>query len=61
VGGVKQLRQRSFKKGVALFELQSRKTAEEIAEGLYEQKFKKFRLDIVDVSGKTLTVRLEKK
>ena len=61
VGGVKQLQQRSFRKGVALFELQSRKTAEEIAEGLYEQKFRKFNLDIEDISGKTLTVRLQKK
>ena len=60
VGGVKQLRQRSFNKGVALFELHSRKTPEEIAEGLYAQKFKKFSIEIEKVSGKRLTLKLER-
>ena len=60
VSGVKQLKQRSFRKGVALFEFQSRKSAAQIAESLYEQKFKKFSLEIEDVSSKTLTVSLEK-
>lgn len=58
VGGIKQLRQRSFRKGVALFELQSRKTTEEIAEGIYLQKFQKFSVEIEDISSKTLTLKL---
>ncbi|MCZ6557910.1 MAG: hypothetical protein O7A69_09060 [SAR324 cluster bacterium] len=61
VGGVSSLRQRSYKNKVALFELQTRKTAGEIAEGLYEQQFKKFELEIEDVSAKTLTVSLTKR
>jgi hypothetical protein len=60
VGGVKQVRQRSFKKGVALFELQTRKSAEQIAESLFKVKFQKFSLDIEDVSAKALTVSLRK-
>ena len=59
VGGVKQLRQRSFKKGVALFELQSRKTAEQLAEGIYAQKFQKFSVEIEDISSKKLVLKLE--
>ncbi len=61
VGGVTGLQQRSYKNRTALFELQTRKTAGEIAEGLYEQKFKKFTLDIQDVSAKTLTVSVSRR
>lgn len=61
VGGVKQLRQRYFKNGVALFELQSRKNTGEIAEGLYSQRFKKFSLKVQKITGKKLTLKLERK
>ena len=35
-------------------------TPEEIAEGLYAQKFKKFSIEIEKVSGKRLTLKLER-
>ena len=61
IAGVKQVTQRSFKKGVALIELKARGTTEEIAESLYTTEFAKFSLEVEDISGKRLTVSLVKK
>ena len=61
ISGVKQVIQRSYSKGVALIELKARATTEEVAESLYTAEFAKFSLEVVDISGKKLTVSLVKK
>ena len=61
ISGVKKVTQRSFSKGVALIELKARATTEEVAESLYTTEFAKFSLEVIDISGKKLTVSLVKK
>lgn len=61
VSGVKKVQQRSFKKGVALIEVLTRKSAQDVAESLFEVQFPKFTLEIEDVSANKLVVSVSKK
>lgn len=61
VGGVKKVKQRSYKKRVGLIELTSRKSAEELAEALFEPEFEKFRLDVESVTPNSVTLVVGKK
>lgn len=56
VKGVKQVNQRSYTDGTALLEVQSRDTAERLAESLYNTKFDKLKVEIEDVKSNRMTV-----
>lgn len=58
--GVKKVRQKSYSKGVALLELESKERVDRLAEALYAIKFDGFKLDIQDVTATTLTVEVKK-
>jgi hypothetical protein len=60
VRGVKRVTQRSFSKGIALLELETRDPSDRVAESLNEAKFEGFALEIVDVTPTSLIVNLKK-
>jgi hypothetical protein len=60
VRGVKKVTQRSFSKGTALLELETRDPADRVAESLAEVKFEGFGLEIVDVTPTSLIVNMKK-
>jgi hypothetical protein len=60
VRGVKKVTQRSFSQGTALLELETRDSADRVAEALNDAKFEGFGLEIVDVTATSLIVNLKK-
>ncbi len=61
VRGVKKVTQRSFSEGTALLELETKDTADRVAESLNDAKFDGFTLEIVDVTATSLIVNLKKR
>ncbi|MBI4083594.1 MAG: hypothetical protein HY423_13395 [Candidatus Lambdaproteobacteria bacterium] len=59
ISGVKQVRQRSYSNGVALLEVSSRRSAEQLAESLYGAKFTGFTVEVVNVTPSTLKLSLK--
>jgi hypothetical protein len=60
VRGVKKVTQRSYSQGTALLELETRDSADRVAESLADAKFDGFALEIVDVTPTSLVVNLKK-
>jgi hypothetical protein len=60
IKGVKKVRQKSYKDGVGLLELESKDPTDRLAESLYDQDLGGFKLNIDDVTATTLTVTLVK-
>ncbi len=61
VRGVKKVRMKSYSKGVALFELESRDSPARLAESLMETRFKGFSLEPEEITDTTLTVKLNQR
>lgn len=58
IDGVKKVVQRSFRRGVGNLELTIKTTADEVAEGLTEMKFRGFTLQVEGVSGKSIILNV---
>lgn len=61
VRGVKKVTQRSYSQGTALLELETKDTADRVAESLNDAKFEGFALEIVDVTPTSLIVNMKKR
>lgn len=60
VRGVKKVTQRSFSQGTALLQIETKDSADRVAESLSDAKFDGFALEIVDVTPTSLVVNLKK-
>ncbi|MBI3992787.1 MAG: hypothetical protein HY342_05910 [Candidatus Lambdaproteobacteria bacterium] len=56
--GVRRVRQRSFRQGTGLLEVESFQDSGSLAEALHAMKFDGFRLEIMDVQDSRLTVKV---